>query len=208
MPSEAIGESVRRTLIRYSRLRSLSIPTPVELNYTRVLTHWQNQSAFLDPVSGAPRALRIDKSSSSFNALVYQAIPGANSLDVRSLLTRHRLISDTADGRVRLLATEFVARGAQLAIGLRIIGDAIRTCADNLCSPKLARRLGQIQRAAQEEHFDLKYLKQYDAFQRASANAFMQLHGAWLIRHQVKGLAKRKGRTARVGITVSGFLKR
>jgi len=206
-----IVRALRTSLRNHQGTRALAVPNPEVLEYSRILTHWQTEPAFLDE-HGMARSLALSGGSVSFKALVHQALPHADASDVLNVLSRYRLLSRSRDGRVRMLASAFLPRGARraqfLAYTLSTLEGIIDTCYANLTSHEPSKNVGQMQRAVIAERFDLKHLAEYDAFLRDSAAAFLTKHDAWLKRREVKQPGPGRRRVGYVGVGIFGFRAR
>jgi hypothetical protein len=186
IPSAHIIRQITRSVRKYRRMRRESLPSAHELAYPRVVAHWQDDNRFLDG-KGRPRSLPYDGPGSSFRELVQAALPEANPVDVLAALKRYRLVSRDGDGPIRLLRNAFVPRGPRLGYMLYIILTSLQglaeTCYENIRDAPRAR-IPLLQRYAYTEHFDARYLRQYDRFLRKTGRAFLRLHQDWLRRHE------------------------
>ena len=206
-----VTASMAGSLRKHRKTRALVMPTPEVLEYSRVLTHWQNEPAYLDD-HGAARSLKLTGRSPSFASLIRQALPFADAAAVMKVLLRHRLVARTRDGRLRMLTTAFLPRSEQkaqfLAYTLSSLEGIMDTCFSNLTTRDRSQQIGLLQRVVVAERFDMTRLAEYDAFLRDSAAAFSVKHDAWLKRREVKGNGKRKGRVGYVGVGIFGFRAR
>jgi len=206
-----IVRALRTSLRNHQGTRPLAVPDPEVLEYSRILTHWQTEPAFLDE-HGKARSLPLSGGSVSFKSLARQALPHADAADILNVLSRYRLLSCSRDGRVRMLASAFLPRGARraqfLAYTLSALEGIIDTCYANLTSHEPSKNIGHMQRAVFAERFDLKHLAEYDAFLRDSAAAFLTKHDAWLKRREVKQPGPARRRIGYVGVGIFGFRAR
>ncbi len=206
--TQALGASLRK----HRKTRPLVMPPPEVLEYGRVLTYWQNEPAYLDE-RGCARALSLTGRSASFASLVRQSVPRAHAPDVLAVLSRHGLVSNARNGRVRMLATAFLPRRKQraqiLAYALSSLEGILDTCYSNLTSRYPKKHIGQLQRTATAERFDMTRLAEYDAFLRDSAAAFLVKHDAWLKRREIRQTtAPPNSRIGCVGVGIFGFRSR
>jgi Family of unknown function (DUF6502) len=205
-----ISDSVARSLHRHRKTKSLVVPDPEVLEYARVLTHWRTQPEYLDD-NARPRTLSFAGRSGSFATLVSESIPGAPETDVLNVLTAHRLICKTRDGRIKMLASAFLPMGQQpaqfLAYTLSSIEGIMDTCYSNLKSRDPKKRVGQLQRTVFAERFDMAHLPAYDQFLRDYSATFLADNDAWLKSHEVTG-SSRKRRVGYVGVGVFGLKAR
>lgn len=205
-----ITSDTARILKAHHGLRTLRIPPPEVLEYARVLTYWRNEPQFLDE-QGTPRSLPLTGGASSFRALLRKALPGVSRDDVLAVLRRHQLVSVDRNQRVTLRASSFVPRNEQraqfFAYTLSAVEGIIDTCHRNLTARKPADSIGRLQRVASAERFDLRFIRDYDAFLRDQATDFLLRQDAWLKRHEAK--SPRAGtRMAQVGVGIFGFRAR
>ncbi len=205
--TQALGASLRK----HRKTRALVMPPPEVLEYGRVLTYWQNEPAYLDE-RGCARPLSLTGRSASFASLVRQSVPRAHAPDVFAVLSRHGLVSNARNGRVRMLATAFLPRRKQraqiLAYALSSLEGILDTCYCNLTTTD-PKKYSQLQRTAVAERFDMTRLAEYDAFLRDSAAAFLVKHDAWLKRREIRQTtAPPNSRIGCVGVGVFGFRSR
>ena len=85
--ADQITQSVGVSLGQRRSTRALKMPLPEVLEYSRVLTQWQNDPAYLDDY-GAARSLKLSGQPPSFTSLVRQALPSADAGTVRGVLVR------------------------------------------------------------------------------------------------------------------------
>ena len=208
---EQLTGALETSLHRHRATRALVMPSPEVLEYSRILTHWQTEPAYLDD-HGNARSLKIAGRSPSFASLVRQALPTADIAQVMSILSRHGLVGRTRDARVRMRATAFLPRGEQraqfLAYTLSALEGIVDTCYSNLTTRNRKKQIGQLQRVVFAERFDMTQLPEYDAFLRDSAAAFLVKHDAWLKRREVKQSLGSRRRTGYVGVGIFGFKAR
>ena len=204
--TQALGASLRR----HRKTRGLIMPSPEVLEYGRVLTYWQHEPAYLDE-HGNARPLSLTGRRPSFASLVRQSIPNAQASDVLAVLSRHGLISN-AKGRVRMLTSAFLPRRKQqaqiIALTLSSLEGIFDTCYSNLTTKDPQAQIGQLQRTAVAERFDMSRIAEYDMFTRKSAEAFLVKHDAWLKRHEIKEGAPSGGQIGYVGVGIFGFKAR
>jgi hypothetical protein len=202
---------MRASLRKHRNTRALAMPSPEVLEYSRVLTHWQNEPEYLDEYGNA-RSLNLTGRSASFASLVRQSIPNAQASEVLAVLSRHGLVSNARNGRVRMLATAFLPRREQraqfLAYTLSSLEGIFDTCYSNLTTKDPKKHLGQMQRTAVSERFDMRRLAEYDAFLRDSAAAFLVKHDSWLKRREIKQTTATNNRIGYVGVGIFGFRAR
>jgi hypothetical protein len=205
--TQVVGASLRK----HRKTRALAMPSPEVLEYSRVLTHWQNEPEYLDEYGNA-RSLNLAGRSASFASLVRQSIPNAQASEVLAVLSRHGLVSNVRKGRVRMLATAFLPRRQQrahfLAYTLSSLEGIFDTCYSNLTIKDPQNNIGQMQRTAVAERFDMTHLPEYDTFLRDSAAAFLVKHDAWLKRREIKQTPSPKSRIGYVGVGIFGFKAR
>ena len=208
---EQLTRAISTSLVKHRKTRGLVMPTPEVLEYGRVLTYWQNEPAYLDE-RGRPRSLTLSGRSASFASLVRQSVPHAHASEVLAVLSRHGLVSNPHNGRVRMLSTVFLPRRRQraqvLAYTLSSLEGFIDNCYSNLRNKGPQKLIGQLQRTTWAERFDMTRLAEYDAFLRDSAQAFMGKHDAWLKRREIKHMAAPHGQIGYVGVGVFGLKAR
>ena len=205
--TQAVGTSLRK----HRKTRGLTMPSPEVLEYGRVLTYWQHEPAYLDE-HGNARSLSLRGRSPSFVSLVRQSVPNAQASDVLAVLSRHGLVSTGHRGQVRMLATAFLPRRKQqaqiIALTLSSLEGIFDTCYSNLTTKDPQKHIGQLQRTVVAERFDMSRLPEYDAFLRASAEAFLVKNDAWLRRRELKHTTGRHSRIGYVGVGIFGFKAR
>jgi hypothetical protein len=201
--SARIEREIARCLGQCLNIRELPVPAADERIYPRILAHWQHESAYLDN-RGQPRALRFEGHSPTFRSLVRAAVPGADASKALRTLKRYRLVSQSAQGVVRLRADECFPRGVQrgllLGTTLASLEALTDTCYVNLRAGQPTRPPSRLQRRAYTEHFDRRHLRAYEEFLNESAQVFLAMHESWLKRHEVKRVDPR--RICRVGVGV------
>ena len=209
-PDEIVDSTVRVVKARRST-PALAMPPPEVLEYARVLTFWRNEPQFLD-AAGQPLVLAAIGKPPTFKSLVQMALTRADAQDVLTVLRHHRLVSERRDGRITLLGRALLPRTAQraqfVAYALAAIEGLVDTCYTNLNARDPAQSLGLLQRIAVAERFDPSYLRQYDSFMRAQAEAFLLKQDEWLQRREIHATTKRKTRAVHVGVGVYGFRAR
>ena len=209
-PDEIVDRTVRVVKAR-RRTAALAMPSPEVLEYARVLTFWRNEPQFLD-AAGRPLVLAAIGKSPTFKSLVQMALPRADAQHVLTVLRHHRLVSEGRHGRITLLGRALLPRTAQraqfVAYALAAIEGLVDTCHTNLNARDPAQSVGLLQRIAVAERFDPRYLRQYDSFMRAQAEAFLLKQDEWLQRREVNAPTKRKTRAVHVGVGVYGFRAR
>lgn len=209
-PDEIVDSTVRVVKARRST-PALAMPPPEVLEYARVLTFWRNEPQFLD-AAGQPLVLAAIGKPPTFKSLVQMALTRADAQDVLTVLRHHRLVSERRDGRITLLGRALLPRTAQraqfVAYALAAIEGLVDTCYTNLNARDPAQSLGLLQRIAVAERFDPSYLRQYDSFMRAQAEAFLLKQDEWLQRREIHAPTKRKTRAVHVGVGVYGFRAR
>jgi hypothetical protein len=206
----AIARECQRSLARHRHTRALKMPTPEVLEYSRVLTVWQQEPQYVDE-RGRPRSLPLAGRRGSFAALVHRALPAAEPTHVGEVLRQYRLISVKSD-RVSMLSPAFVPRGEQrahfFAYTLSALEGIMDTCHSNLTARDPRRNLGCLQRFTMTERFDLRRMKEYDTFLRDEGAALCQKMDAYLQRREVppiRGRHTRPARAAHVGVGIFGF---
>ena len=111
-----------------------------------------------------------------------------------------------------MLASAFLPRRKQraqfLAYTLSSLEGIFDTCYSNLTTKDPQKHIGQLQRTAVAERFDMTRLAEYDAFLRDSAEAFLVKHDAWLKRREVKQMTSAHGQIGYVGVGIFGFKAR
>jgi len=206
-----INRVVNASLHRHRETAPLTMPAPEVLEYSRILTHWQNEPRYLDE-TGNPLLLKLAGRRPSFSSLVRESLSGGKAASVLDSLLAYRLVARTRDGKIRMLETAFLPRGDQqaqfLAYTLSSLEGIVDTCYANLTTPDRARQIGQLQRVVLAERFDMKHLAAYDRFLRESAEAFSVKHDAWLKRREVKDPTARGSRVGYVGVGIFGFVAR
>lgn len=206
--AKAITSSVEESLTRHRRTHPLKLPTPEVREYGRVLTFWRTEPDFLDE-RGIPRALPLSRGPASFRALVRRALPECQPRHVLKVLRQHKLVSLGRGARVTLQAIEFLPKTAAreyfVASTLTALEGIIDTCHRNLIAKNPTRGIVRLQRVANAERFDLKYLKDYDLFLREQATDFLLKQDAWLKRHEAQSPRNREALVAHVGVGVFGF---
>jgi hypothetical protein len=208
---DQLTQALKASLHKHRKTRALAMPSPEVMEYGRVLTFWQHEPGYIDE-RGRARALTLTGRSGSFASLVRQSLPNARSPDVLAVLRRHGLVGTAPEGRVRMLSTEFLPRRAQqaqfLGYALSSLEGVCDTCYHNLTTRDPQKHRRRLQRTAVSERFDMSRLAEYDAFLRASADAFLVKHDAWLKRREVKAGSVDAKRVGHVGVGIFGFRAR
>jgi len=208
---DQLTQALKASLHKHRKTRALAMPSAEVMEYGRVLTYWQHEPGYVDD-RGRARALTLTGRSGSFASLVRQSLPTAHAPDVLAVLRRHGLVGTAPNGRVRMLATEFLPRRAQhaqfLGYALSSLEGVCDTCYHNLTTRDPQTHMRLLQRTAVSERFDMSRLAEYDAFLRASADAFLVKHDAWLKRHEVRPGSASPKRIGHVGVGIFGFRAR
>ena len=199
-----IEREVTRHLGQCIKIRELVVPAADEWLCPRILTHWNHSSAYLDD-RGQPRALRFEGRSPSFRSLVKAAAPGADASKTLVALKRYRLVSQSSDGIVELLADDFFPQGVPRGYLLRTTLASLEALTDTCCANLVAgqqRPLSRFQRRAYTEYLDRRHLRAYEEFLNESAQMFLAMHETWLKRHEAMRGDPRHKQTCRVGVGV------
>ncbi len=179
--------------------------------YARVITAWLTDPIYLDE-HGNTLTLPITGTRLSLHSLVRKAVPRADTSDVLKVLSRYGIVRRIPGRRVQLLADTFLPKGKEqaqiLGYTLSALEGIIDTCYANLSTREPKRQLGQLQRIATAERFDMSRIAEYDAYTRKSAHAMLAKHDAWLKRREINGPIRGKGRVGCVGIGIFGFKAR
>jgi hypothetical protein len=177
-----IEQAIARCLGQNLKIRKLIVPVTDERMYSRILVHWQHESDYLDN-RGQPRALRLEGPPPTFRSLIRAAVPGADASKMLGSLKRHRLVSQSSHGVVRLIPGGFSPSGEQqgvlLGTTLASLEALMDTCYVNLRAdaiPPLPRLHGM----AYTDYFDRRHLKAYEEFLNESAQVCLAMHDTWL----------------------------
>src|SRR3984893_12035381 len=131
IPEAQITRQMAKSARRYRSIRPVSMPSHKELNYSDVLTQWEDDKAYLDKRM-RPMPLPTEGPAPSFQSLVRATLPTADHTKVLAVLVRYRMVSQNTDGCVRLLRRVFIPQGRQRAsaviICLQMIEALIDTC--------------------------------------------------------------------------------
>jgi hypothetical protein len=202
---EDLSTEFAKCVKRHENLESLTLPPPEILEYTRVLTRWVTDPTFIDE-KGKPRVLPL-RGRASFAALVRSAVPEGDALHVLQTLERCGMIRRTQEGRIEAISTSFLpAKGKNdahiLGYALHGIEAMMASTRANLASATPGTEPCQFLRMVLAERFNLKYLRQYDAFSKASASKELAKYDQWFRRHEAKG---KKGEVGCVGMGIFVF---
>ncbi|MHB8478008.1 MAG: DUF6502 family protein [Steroidobacteraceae bacterium] len=165
-----------------SSSKTLVVPRPQVLEYSRVITEWLTDPLYLDDY-GNTVTLPVAGSRMSFRSLVRKALPHEDAGDVLRVLSRHGIVRRIPSRRLQLLADTFLPNGQEqaqfLAYTLSALEGIIDTCHANLTTRNSKKQLGQVQRLVIAERFDMSRIAEYDAYARKSAHAMLaNLHYA------------------------------
>jgi hypothetical protein len=198
-----IKRVVARSLRQCLSLEKLTVPGSDDRMYARILALWRHQCAYLDD-RGQPRTLRFEGRSPTFRSLVRAAAPRADASKVLSALQRDRLVSRSAHGFVRLTADGFLSRGGEPGVELALSHVALEaltdTCYSNLRARQRPDRSPWIQRTVYTDYVDHRHRRAYEEFLNETAQAFLTMHEAWLMRHEAKSPDSRGKTLTRVGV--------
>jgi hypothetical protein len=201
--SGPIERVVARSLRQYLSLEKLNVPGSDDRIYARILALWRHECAYLDD-RGVPRALRFEGRSPTFRSLVRAIAPRADASKVLSALQRYRLVSRSAHGFVRLIADGFLTWGGEPGVELALSHVALEALTDTCCSNLRARqrpdKSSRIQRTVYTDYVDHRHRRAYEEFLNESAQAFLAMHEAWLMRHEAKSPDSRGKTLTRVGV--------
>jgi Family of unknown function (DUF6502) len=205
---EDLSTEFAKCVKRHENLESLSPPTAEVLEYTRVLTRWVTDPTFVDE-KGKPRVLAL-KGPGSFAALVRHAVPEGKAAHVLQTLERCGMIRRTGEGRIEAVSTCFLPEKGKndahiLGYALQGIEAMMASVRANLASAEPKSERSQFLRLVLAERFDMKYLRQYDVFSKASASKELAKYDQWFRRHEAKGKKSRKGEVGRVGMGILVF---
>jgi hypothetical protein len=205
-----ILKATKVSLSKRRKPRPLVVPTIEAMEYSRILTHWQEVPKYLDD-HGKARDLSLQDGGLTFATLVKDALPGTDPMDVLKVLERHHLIKRTAQGRIRMLARAFLPKGEQqghfLGYTLSAIEGILDTCYSNMMTRNPKLRVGRLQRMVIAERFDFAHLPDYDRFSRDAAAILLAKQDEWLKRREV-GATRKKRKVGYVGIGIFGFRAR
>jgi hypothetical protein len=208
---EQVTKTLANSVNRHRYTQALVVPRPQVLEYSRVITEWMTDPAYLDAY-GNTMALHVTGTRRSFRSLVRKALPHEEAGDVLKVLSRHGIVRRIPSRRVQLLADTFLPTGQEqaqfLAYTLSALEGIIDTCHANLTTRDAKKQLGQIQRLVIAERFDMSRIAEYDAYARKSAHAMLAKHDAWLKRREIKAPVRGKGSVGYVGIGIFGFKAR
>ena len=156
--SEALSAEFSKSITRHQHLKSLRVPPPEVLEYTRILTRWVTDPAFVDE-HGNPRTLPFKGRGGSFTSLVRLAVPEATASDVLASLERCGVIQRTLEGRVEAISTNFFPNKGKndahvLGYALHAIEAMLASARANLSSQNPGVEWCQFLRMASSERFD------------------------------------------------------
>jgi hypothetical protein len=136
--------------------------------------------------------------------LVRAAAPRADASKVLSALQRYGLVSSSDQGFVRLTADGFLTWGEEPGVELALSHVALEalteTCYSNLRARQRPDKSPRIQRTVYTDYIDHRHRRAYDEFLNESAQAFLTMHEAWLMRHEVKNSDSRRKTLTRAGV--------
>jgi hypothetical protein len=180
---------------------------PVEvLEYSRVLTHWRTDPAFLDS-KAVPRPLPL-RGRLSFTALVKASLGNVKAGDVLRNLRSHHLVTVDRDKRIHLQSNEFLLKGLEkghaLGYSLSTLEGIVDTTYSNITTPNKDSTVGRFHRAGLAERFDSRELTAYDRFLREEGAQFLIRQDQWLKSRETL-LPGKRNRTVYVGCGLFGI---
>jgi hypothetical protein len=137
-------------------------------------------------------------------------VPEGDAAHVLRTLEHCGMIRRTREGRIEAISTSFLpAKGKNdahiLGYALQGIEAMLASVRTNLVSAAPGTEPCQFLRMVLAERFDLKYLRQYDAFSKASASKELSKNDQWFRRHEASGKKRKKGEVGRVGMGIFVF---
>ena len=167
-----------------------------------VLSAWHLDDEFLDS-KGRPQALSLDGEAPSFPSLVLRC--GGSDVPATTLLkelVRAGAVNLRPDGRVEAVKRNYIPHSMDeklIRLWGSVLADVATTYVHNLTrSGKVPARF---ERAAVNDHVDVKALPEFRLFLEAEGQAFLERVDAWLIEHQAKPGESRQN-PIRVGVGV------
>lgn len=151
-----IQKEMTGSIKRHRHVQQHPVPPVEVLEYSRVLTHWRTDPAFLDS-KGTPRPLSL-RGRSSFTTLIKIAIGNAKPSAVLKTLRAHHLVTVDEKGHICLQANEFLLKGMQkghaLGYSLSTLEGIVDTTYSNILTPDDASAVGRFHRTVFAERFD------------------------------------------------------
>lgn len=203
---EEISDATTAILKRQRHVQQHPVPTVEVLEYSRVLTHWRADPAFLDGKAIArPLPLR---GRASFTALVKASLGDAKARDVLNTLRAHHLVTVDRKKRICMQSNAFLLKGIEkghaLGYSLSTLEGIVDTTYSNITTPDQDSTVGRFHRTVFAERFDERDLTAYDRFLREEGIQFLVRQDQWLKGRELP-LSRKRRKTVYVGCGLFGI---